>query len=148
MHPFFKHILAAAALGASLLAPLAASAQSADASLYQHLGEKPGIERLMNDFVTRLAADARTGPFFAKANLPHLKEQLTDQVCQVSGGPCEYGGADMKTAHADMDIRKGDFNALVEVLEQAMDAQGIAFADQRQLLARLAPMHRDVITVR
>ena len=45
------------------------------------------------------------------------------------------------------DITKGNFNALVEVLQQAMDAQGIAFGAQNRLLARLAPMHRDVITV-
>jgi hemoglobin len=29
-----------------------------------------------------------------------------------------------------------------------MDRQGIAFVTQNQLLARLAPMHRDVITTR
>lgn len=136
------------ALCVFLLAPLAANAQAKDTALYRHLGEKAGIERLMGDFVTRLSADTRTAPFFAKTNMQHLKEQLVDQVCDVSGGPCHYGGADMKSAHADLDIRKGDFNALVEVLERAMDSQGIAFSDQRELLARLAPMHRDVITVR
>jgi hemoglobin len=36
----------------------------------------------------------------------------------------------------------------VEVLQGAMDAQGIAFSAQNQLLAKLAPMHRDVITVK
>ena len=137
----------AAALIALFLASPVAGAQPADATLYQHLGEKPGITRLMDDFVSGLTTDARTAPFFAKTNLKHLKEQLVDQICQVSGGPCQYGGADMKTAHAELDIRKGDFNALVEVLERAMDHQGVAFSDQRQLLARLAPLHRDVITV-
>ena len=29
-----------------------------------------------------------------------------------------------------------------------LDAQGIAFSSQNQLLAKLAPMHRDVITVK
>ncbi|MEP6740378.1 MAG: group 1 truncated hemoglobin, partial [Caldimonas sp.] len=28
-----------------------------------------------------------------------------------------------------------------------MDASGISFADQNRLLARLAPMHRDVVNV-
>ena len=148
MQSLFKKILPAASLCMALLSPLSAGAQTTDSSLFQHLGQKPGVERLMNDFVERLAADPRTAPFFAKANLQHLKEQLTDQICHVSGGPCQYEGADMKTAHAEMDIRKGDFNALVDVLEKTMDAQGIAFSDQRDLLARLAPMHRDVITVR
>jgi hemoglobin len=37
---------------------------------------------------------------------------------------------------------------LVEVLQQAMDAQGIAFGVQNRLLARLAPMHRDIVNVK
>jgi hemoglobin len=44
-----------------------------------------------------------------------------------------------------MDITRGDFNALVEVLQDTMDAQGIEFREQNRLLARLAPMHRDII---
>ena len=46
---------------------------------------------------------------------------------------------------AKVDINKNNFNALVEVLQQAMDAQGIAFTAQNKLLAKLAPMHRDII---
>jgi hemoglobin len=85
---------------------------------------------------------------FKKANVVNLKSQLVDQICQVSGGPCEYKGPDMKVVHSNMDITKTDFNALVEVLQKSMDAQGIAFTSQNQLLAKLAPMHRDVITVK
>jgi hypothetical protein len=48
-------------------------------------------------------------------------------------------------AHDGMDIRRGDFNALVEVLQQSMDAQGITFGAQNRLLAQLAPMHRDIV---
>ena len=54
----------------------------------------------------------------------------------------------MKSAHAGMEINKAQFNALVEVLQVAMDARNIPFATQNQLLARLAPMHRDVITAK
>jgi hemoglobin len=42
-------------------------------------------------------------------------------------------------------VSKGDFNALVEVLQQSMDAQGIGFGTQNKLLGRLAPMHREII---
>jgi len=117
-------------------------------TLYKTFGEKPGLVKLMDDFMVRLLADPRTGPHFKPANQQRVKEQLVDQFCVVSGGPCEYKGADMKSSHANLDITKSDFNALVEVLQQAMDAQGIAFSSQNQLLAKLAPMHRDTITVR
>ena len=124
------------------------STTAAPAGLYQVLGETAGITRLMDDFVNRLVQDPRIGGHFKEVKPAALKQSLTDQICQLSGGPCQYEGADMKSAHADMDINKGHFNALVEVLQTAMDAQGIPFAQQNRLLALLAPMHRDVITVR
>ncbi len=120
---------------------------SKDDSLYLALGQKTGITQLSDEFVTRLVADKRLAPFFEKTNLPNFKLQLADQFCAVSGGPCVYKGADMKSAHANFDIAKADFNALVEVLQQAMDAKGISFRAQNRLLALLAPMHREVITV-
>ena len=134
-------------LVAALLAGLgSARAQgSPDDSIYQAFGGQPGLMKLMDDFVPRVMADPRLQPFFKDTNLTNLKEQLVSQICMVSGGPCKYAGADMKSVHADFEIRKGDFNALVEVLQQAMDAQGIAFTAQNRLLARLAPMHRDII---
>jgi hemoglobin len=116
--------------------------------LYKAFGEKAGLVTLMDDFMVRLLADPRTGPHFKPANQQRVKEQLVDQLCVLGGGPCVYKGADMKSAHANLDIKKSDFNALVEVLQQSMDAKGIPFRTQNQMLALLAPMHRDTITVR
>lgn len=137
---------------ASILLSLAttASAQTMNSSpaLYQAFGEKAGLVKLMDDFVPRLQADPRLAAAFKNANVVNLKSQLVNQICQVSGGPCEYKGPDMKVTHSNMDITKTDFNALVEVLQKSMDAQGISFSSQNQLLAKLAPMHRDIITVK
>jgi hemoglobin len=150
--PLALSIAVAMTLGSLLVQPAWAQTTpvtaTAPAGLYQALGEKPGITRLMDDFVNRLVVDPRIGGHFKDVKPAALKESLTDQICQLSGGPCKYEGADMKSAHADMDINKGHFNALVEVLQGAMDAQGIPFAQQNRLLALLAPMHRDVITIR
>lgn len=116
--------------------------------LYQALGEKAGIARLMDDLVTRAMADARIGPIFKDTKPQALKDSLTLQVCVLSGGPCVYEGDSMKAAHADLAITKGDFNRLVELLQAAMDAQNIPFTQQNRLLALLAPMHGDIITRR
>lgn len=71
---------------------------------------------------------------------------MVDQLCAHSGGPCVYKGADMKSSHANLDIKKSDFHALVEVLQDAMNAKGIAPRKQNEMLALQAPMHRDIIT--
>ena len=118
------------------------------AGLYEAFGEKSGIQSVMTGFVQRLRADPRIGEQFAETRLDNLASQLGDQLCQLSGGPCVYKGPDMKTAHSNMDVTRAHFNALVEVLQQSMDARGIPFTRQNQMLALLAPMHRDVVNTR
>ena len=141
-----RHGVGSLILTLLLAVPVQAQPTSDSATLYRALGEKSGITALMDDFVDRLVVEPRIGTFFAKTKLANLKEQLRDQVCHLSGGPCTYAGDNMKAVHADLEIRKADFNALVEVLQLAMDARQIPFRDQNRLLALLAPMHRDIIT--
>jgi hemoglobin len=139
-------LLALAALLIALLSAFPARATApADDRLYRAWGGEAGIRAVMQDFVPRLKAHPRIGHFFKDSNGAQLEKQLTAQLCEVSGGPCRYEGASMSDAHADMGVSRADFNALVEVLQQSMDARGIAFRDQTAMLARLAPMHRDIV---
>ena len=144
-----KYFLSLAIAASSLFLAGSAIAQvaaSKDDQLYRAFGEKAGLVSLMDDFMVRLLADARTGPHFKPANQQRVKEQLVEQLCALSGGPCVYKGADMKSSHANLDITKADFHALVEVLQSAMDTKGIPFRKQGEMLTLLAPMHRDIIT--
>lgn len=138
-------LLGAALAAGSAQAQSTNTATQIDDALYRQLGAQPGLVKLVDDFMVRLLADPRMNPFFKDVDQAHVKAELVTQFCQVSGGPCQRKGPDMKQAHAGMDINKNNFNALVEVLQQAMDAQGIAFTAQNKLLALLAPMHRDII---
>lgn len=115
--------------------------------LYEALGGREGIARWMGDAVDRLVADARIAHHFKKTKKDDLARELTEQVCMVSGGPCVLKTR-MGPAHEDMKITRADFNALVEDLQDAMDAAGIPFVRQNQLLSLLAPMHREIIELR
>jgi hemoglobin len=149
MNRILSTLARALLLGAALMAGGAhaqtTTTKPADDALYQQLGAQPGLVKLVDDFMVRLLADPRMNPFFKDVDQAHVKAELVTQFCEVSGGPCRRKGPDMKQAHAGMDINKNNFNALVEVLQQAMEAQGIAFTTQNKLLAQLAPMHRDII---
>jgi hemoglobin len=119
----------------------------ADASLlpvYKVFGEEAGLVALMDDFMVRLVADPRTHRFFAEADQVAIKKHLVEQFCVILGGPCSYTGRDMQAAHKGFDIDRAAFNALVEDLQLAMDARKIPFRAQNRLLAKLAPMHRDI----
>lgn len=143
-----KLLLSVLVAASGLFAAGASFAQMAPQSdqLYKAFGEKSGLVSLMDDFLPRLVADPRTGPFFKSTNQQRIKEQLVEQFCALGGGPCVYRGADMKSIHTGLNIKKSDFHALVEVLQQSMDVKGIPFGKQNEMLALLAPMNRDMIT--
>ena len=112
----------------------------------EDFGGREGLDRLMDTFMAGLVADPRTGPFFANSDQVRVKRQLVEQFCVILGGDCTYTGRDMAQSHAGLGITEADFNALVEDLVDAMEARGIPRAAQNRLLARLAPMHRDIVS--
>ncbi|PHR65373.1 MAG: hypothetical protein COA51_05970 [Idiomarina sp.] len=70
---------------------------------------------------------------------------LSEHICELSGGPCEYSGESMVTVHTGMNISRAEFNAVVENLMTAMDQQQLAVSTQNRLLAILASFHKEVI---
>ena len=135
-----------------IAAGAAAIGQAAETlTLYQRLGGKTAITAVVDDFVARVAADARINRFFAATaadpkRLAAFKGKLVDQICEASGGPCKYQGRDMKSAHAGMGITGADFDALVEDLVGALDKFKVAATDKNTLLGVLGPMKGDIVT--
>jgi hemoglobin len=136
-------LLATAALLS--LSTLAFAQAVRDDRLYQDLGRKEGITRIVETLSPIILADPRINQTFVDVDMKHLRSHLVEQFCVVSGGPEVYTGKDMKTMHTDLKINQAMFNALVENLQQAMDKQGIPSSVQNRLLAKLAPMHTQVI---
>jgi hemoglobin len=114
--------------------------------VFADFGGEAGLTALMETFMAGLLADERMRPFFAQSDQVRVKRQLVEQFCAILGGGCAYSGRDMKSAHAGLGIDRADFNRLVEVLQVAMDAHDVPFRAQNRLLAKLAPMHREMVT--
>jgi hemoglobin len=114
--------------------------------VFKQFGEEAGLIKLMDVFMEKLLADPRMRPFFENSDQAKVKKHLIEQFCVILGGPCSYSGRDMKSVHANLGINRANFNALVEDLQWAMNKQGIPFRAQNKLLAKLAPMHREIET--
>ncbi len=114
--------------------------------VFDAFGGREGLDALMEDFMAILLEDPRMRPFFENVEHDRVKRQLAEQFCAILGGGCSYSGRDMRESHEGHIITRADFNALVEDLQLAMDRRGIPFRAQNALLAKLAPMHREVIT--
>jgi hemoglobin len=114
-------------------------------SLYQQLGGEPGITRIVEGMLLRIAGDPRIVEHFQKIDIQRLRDKLIEQVCVEAGGPCTYTGDSMEESHKGLALTPSDFNALVENLQNAMTAEAVPIPAQNRLLARLAPMRGQVI---
>src|SRR5438093_3793779 len=116
-------------------------------SLFDRLGGKNGITRIVEDFVARCAGDSRINKKFIRTDIPHLRSMLIDQVSEASGGPVRYTGRDMKRTHDGMKVSAGEFDALVEDLVATLNRFGVGKREQDELLGILAPLRSDIVEV-
>lgn len=107
---------------------------------------QPGIDRIVADMLARAKADPRIAGIFVATDMVRLDRTLKEQFCHILGGGCAYSGRSMETAHADLGLQPADMGALVEHLQDAMAAEGVAFGAQNRFLAKLAPMRREIVT--
>jgi hemoglobin len=99
-------------------------------SLYDRLGGEPAIMAAVADFYDRVIGDPLVAPFFASLD---MKAQSRKQVAFMTwafGGPTEYRGRDLSSAHAELVREKGlrdeHFDAVVLHLEQTLRDLGVA----------------------
>ncbi len=137
-------------LCALLLAAGTALAQAPvpDDSTYQGLGGKQGIKNIVSTFVKLVLADQRINANFRDTDKVNLEMRLAEQFCELSGGPCKYGGKSMVDIHDGLNITTAQFNALAEQLQVAMEQHHVPSRIQNKLVAKLAPMHRDMVTIK
>jgi hemoglobin len=126
-------------------APAPSMTAAPQKSLYERLGGEAAIKAVVDEFVANVGADTRINKYFANANLDRLKGHLVNQIGQASGGPQQYTGRDMKTAHAGMGIDGPAFDALVEDLVKALDKFAVPEQEKSELLAVLGPMKGDIV---
>jgi hemoglobin len=135
-------------LAASLLwiaTALAVAAADARAPLYERLGGAAGVAAIATSLIDRVAADPRLGSSFKDTNLDHIKTMLTEQICDLSGGPCRYSGDPMKETHAGLHISEAEFYGMVDALRTILKERRVGIAATNQLLRLLAPMKREVV---
>lgn len=143
LYLFFSKALMAACLF-TLFLGACSTMQPAD-SLYSQLGEQEGIEQLTDAFIEHIQYDKEILPYFIKTDIVRFREKFIEQMCMISGGPCQYTGDSMSEVHGGMNINEHHFNALVDDLITAMESINLATGTQNQLLNLLAPMRKDII---
>ncbi len=130
----------------------AASAQApggqAAPSLYKRLGGYDAIAAVSDDFIGRLAADKQLNRFLVGLSADsqkRLRQNVVDQLCQATGGPCLYIGRPMKTAHAGLGITESDWQSTVNHLVASLDKFKVPQKEKNEFLALASSLKPDIV---
>jgi hemoglobin len=114
-------------------------------TLYQELGGEPAVEAVVDEFYDRVLADESLAPFFEDVSMDRLRAHQVAFISAVTGGPDEYDGADMRAAHARLDIEDRDFDAVAGHLADALRDCGAEEEQVETVLAEVEPLREPVV---
>lgn len=117
---------------------------AAGGSLYARLGGMAQIEMIVDETVSRTAANARIDSAFAAGRLPALKRGLSVQVCALSGGPCTQEVHDFHAADGDTKLNRGEFDIIVGNMRTVLERR-VGEREKNEVLRLLAPVRRSIV---
>ena len=135
----------AGVVGSVVLASLFAGAAQAQGTLYERIGGEAKMRAVVTEFVDVMQADERINFTFANTDLAKFKKLLFEQLCNITGGPCQYTGRTMKESHQKLNVTNAQFNALAEDLYIAFERTHVPYHLQNKVVVLLAPMQKDIV---
>jgi len=138
-------------LATTLFASLSfAQATKTEKSLYDRLGGQPAIQAVASGLVDKILADNRVNKWFAHAasspeNTKLYKQKLSDFICQSTGGPCQYTGLDMATAHKGRGVTSEAFSAVAEDLSALLDQLKVPAKEKGEVMTLVGSLKPSIV---
>lgn len=111
-------------------------------TLFERLGGRSGISCIVDDAIENHMqnpeVNARFLPYKDRPEkLSVIKKHTIDFFSAGSGGPAEYKGKDMVTAHTGMNISPSEYMHVVDDIFMALDKNSIDEGTKKDVLAIL-----------
>lgn len=119
--------------------------------LWNRLGGERGVAEIVHDFVDAALKDpavdlTRGGKFPLNGEKRiQLEKSLVDFISALTGGPFQYKGKDMKSAHEGMQITEEQFDALARHFVAALRKHRVVPADIEFLGTAFALTKKDIV---
>jgi hemoglobin len=118
---------------------------SREQTLYDRLGGREAISAVVDEFYERVLADERLAPLFEETDMDSLIAHQTRFLSSVTGGPVEYTGADMRTAHEHLDVTHEQFGIVAVHLRDSLEAFDVAEQDIEAVMTAVGGLEDDIV---
>jgi hemoglobin len=119
-------------------------------SLFERLGGEAAIAAAVDLFYEKVMADERTRPFFAGLDMDAQIKKQRSFMAWAFGGPAEYKGRDLRTAHATLVAERGlsdvHFDAVAQHLKTTLEDLHIQPALIDEVLAIVGSTRAQVLS--
>lgn len=116
-------------------------------TLFDRLGGEGSIRDVVDDFYERVLADAELAPYFVHVDMKMLRQHQFEMISAATGGPVQYTGREMGSAHASLGIATEHFDRVVEHLVAALRDTGVGEDAIADVTATLGPLKGDIVSV-
>jgi hemoglobin len=107
------------------------------ASLYDRLGGEEKIRQIVTDLLALHQSNPVISTRYnnAKKGDTEIIDLVVDLLGSATGGPQEYAGMDMTTAHKGMNCSEAEFVAVLDDLLAALSKHGVGEVEKAEVLA-------------
>ncbi|GCF13692.1 hypothetical protein Harman_16270 [Haloarcula mannanilytica] len=117
----------------------------ASQSIFERIGGRDAVEAVVSDFYDRVLDDPVLEPYFEDTDMQDLYSHQVQFISAVAGGPVNYDGDDMATAHDGMGITEEAFGHVADHLEAALRENDVPDDDIAAILTDVAAMEDDIV---
>ncbi|MCF2146005.1 group 1 truncated hemoglobin [Desmonostoc muscorum LEGE 12446] len=107
-------------------------------TLYDKIGGKATIEKVVDELHKRIVADNTLKPFFASTDMVKQRNHQIAFFSQIFEGPKEYSGRAMDKTHTGMALQQSHFDAIAKHLSESMSVAGVSADDTKAALDRVS----------
>jgi len=116
------------------------------ATLFERLGGKDGIQRLVTDIIDNHYRNPLIRTRFERVKDRAAVERHTVEFfCAGSGGPQAYSGRDMLSVHQGMNVSEQELVAAIDDVVAAMTKNRLDQSAQNEVVAILYSLKGDVL---
>ncbi|MDJ1432909.1 group 1 truncated hemoglobin [Halostagnicola sp. A-GB9-2] len=118
----------------------------AEQTLYDRLGGEEAIGAVVDQFYEYVLADDDLVGYFEDVDMQAQRAHQTQFLSSVAGGPVEYTGEDMETAHDHLGISQKDFDVIAQYLGETLAEFDVDEADRKAVLEAVGQYEDAIVT--
>lgn len=118
-----------------------------EASLFDRLGGAEMIDKIVDDIWINHTSNPKVKQRYTNSDPETVKRLVREFMHAGFGGPLEYTGRDMLSAHTGMNISDEEFVSVCDDVLKALDKNNIGQTERDQILVVLYSMKPEIVGV-